>query len=237
MLGSATLLPPTALSPVSCGSPPSSSAMSVLVPPMSKVMRLPAPEHPRAVRRFPRCRPPDRTAPPRRRGESESSMVATPPCDCMMSTRPAIARLAQPLLEPAEIAREHGPHVGVHHGGAEALVLLDLREHLGGERHVGAGQQAREESARRPLVPAVAVGMEIADGDGLRPWPRPACAPRTRPSACPEASRPCRRSACARARRAAGRAARAGREAACAGCSGRPSGPRASRRCRDGRRW
>ncbi len=87
MLGSATLLAPTALSPVRCGSPPSSSAMSVLVPPMSNVMRLPSPSR-REACRLPAMPPagPESTAPAASR--TESAMVATPPCDCMISTSP-----------------------------------------------------------------------------------------------------------------------------------------------------
>jgi hypothetical protein len=48
----------------------------------------------------------------------------------------AIAGFRQARLEPAQVPGEHRAHVGVHHGGAEALVLLDLRQHLGRERHV-----------------------------------------------------------------------------------------------------
>ncbi len=78
-----------------------------------------------------------------------------------------IAGRRQPLLEAAEIAREHRPHIGVDHGGAEALVLLDLRQHLRRERNVGRRQQTREQPARGLLVPPVPVGMEVADGDRL----------------------------------------------------------------------
>jgi hypothetical protein len=78
-----------------------------------------------------------------------------------------IAGLLQPRVEPAEIARQHGSHVSVHHRGPEALVLLDLREHLGGQRYVGRREQPREEPAGGLLVSSVTVGVEIADRDGL----------------------------------------------------------------------
>ncbi len=55
-----------------------------------------------------------------------------------------VARGLQARSERPEIPRQHRSHVGVDHGGAESLVLLDLGQHVGGERHVGVGQQARE---------------------------------------------------------------------------------------------
>ena len=76
-----------------------------------------------------------------------------------------VARLAQPRAQVAQVAAEDRAHVGIHHGGAEALVLLDLREHVGGERHVGVGQQPREELSRLPLVAGIAVGVQVADRD------------------------------------------------------------------------
>ena len=46
--------------------------------------------------------------------------------------RPAVAGLDEPRLEAAEIALQRRTDVGVDHRGADALVLLDLREHRGG---------------------------------------------------------------------------------------------------------
>jgi hypothetical protein len=86
--GSATRAMPTVFSPVSVGSPPWSSAMSVLVPPMSNVTRSPRPVS-RATWR-PAAMPPagpDSTAPAASRAASR--MGATPPCDCMIRTSPA----------------------------------------------------------------------------------------------------------------------------------------------------
>src|SRR5215475_9556215 len=168
MAGRATLLGPTALSPVSCGSPSWRSAMSVDVPPMSKVMRSPWFRR-RAACRLPAMPPagPESTAPAARR--TESATPATPPCDCMMSTS---------LAEPPEVRRQGRTHVGIDHGGAEALVLLDLGEHFRGQGDVDAGQEALQDSARRLLVAAVGVGVEIADGD--RAHSHPAQAPHRR---------------------------------------------------------
>ncbi len=86
--GSETFAMPTRFSPVSCASPFCSSAMSVLVPPMSKVIRLRSPS--RRAAYVPAATPPagpDSTAPAATR--LDSAMGATPPCDCMIITSPA----------------------------------------------------------------------------------------------------------------------------------------------------
>ena len=79
------MLGPTALSPVSWGSPFWRSAMSVDVPPMSKVMKSPW-FRSRAACRLPAMPPagPESTAPAASR--TESAMPATPPWDCMINT-------------------------------------------------------------------------------------------------------------------------------------------------------
>ena len=61
--------------------------MSVLVPPMSKVIRLPSPKR-RAAYRLPAMPPagPESTAPAARRVDSVTG--ATPPWDCMISSSP-----------------------------------------------------------------------------------------------------------------------------------------------------
>ncbi len=76
-----------------------------------------------------------------------------------------VAGLAQARAQAAQVAAQHRAHVGVHHGGAEALVLLDLREHVRGERHVGVGQEAREQLPGLALVARIAVGVQVADRD------------------------------------------------------------------------
>ena len=76
-----------------------------------------------------------------------------------------VARLPEPGAEVAQIAPEHGADVRVDHRGAETLVLLDLGEHVGGERDVGVRQEPGEQLARLPLVARIAVGMQVAHRD------------------------------------------------------------------------
>ena len=76
-----------------------------------------------------------------------------------------VAGLAEPVLEPAEVDPEGGPDIGIDHGGAEALVLLDLGEDLGRERDVDARHEPLEGAPRRLLVAGVAIGMEVAHRD------------------------------------------------------------------------
>jgi hypothetical protein len=79
----------------------------------------------------------------------------------------AVARLFQPRREAVEIAPHHRRDVGVHGGGAEALEFLDLRQDVGREGDVEAGQRGAERGGGFPLVPGVAPGVEKADRDGL----------------------------------------------------------------------
>ena len=82
-----------------------------------------------------------------------------------------VARADQSLAEAREVPRERGAHVGVDDGRADPLVLLDLREHLGRQRDVGPRQGLPEPRLRRPLVAAIPVGVEVADGDRLHARP------------------------------------------------------------------
>ncbi len=75
----------------------------------------------------------------------------------------------EPLFEAAEVNGQRWADVGIDHRGAEALVLLDLGQHLGRQRHVDTGQETLEGAARRLLVARIGVGVEIADGDRADP--------------------------------------------------------------------
>ncbi len=81
--------------------------------------------------------------------------------------RPAIARLVQPPAQTREIARHDRPDIGVHARGRDALVLLDLRQHLGrgGDEHIG--QRRTHRLGGRALMRIVALGMQEADRHGL----------------------------------------------------------------------
>ena len=50
--------------------------------------------------------------------------------------RPAIVRLDQSLFQSAKIARQRRSDIGVHHRCRYAIELLDLRKHLGRQRHI-----------------------------------------------------------------------------------------------------
>ena len=73
----------------------------------------------------------------------------------------------QVILHRARVAGDHGLDVGVDHGRAGALVLLDLGEHLGRDGYVCVRLHLRDEVAGTPLVGAVHVGVEVADRDRI----------------------------------------------------------------------
>ena len=77
--------------------------------------------------------------------------------------RPFVPGRGQPLPEPREIAGEQGADVGVHHRGRGAFVLLDPGEHFARQADVGAGQLLFEEGTGHAFVPAVPVGVQVAD--------------------------------------------------------------------------
>ena len=161
--------------------------MSVLVPPMSKVMRLPSPRERRDARGALPGDAARRAREHRARGEADrvgDGGDAAVRLHDQHVARDSPPRAAAPPRRP-QVAGEHRAHVGVHHGRAEALVLLDLRQHLGGERHVGVGQQAGEEPARLPLVP-----RDRGRSGGSRPRPRCTPSGRRRPRPPRPAERP-----------------------------------------------
>ena len=112
-----------------------------------------------ACRRHPAGRPrQDSTGgEPDRVGHSRESAVRLHDQD-----RPGVARLGQALGEALEVALQHRADVRVDHGRADPLELLDLGEHLGGERHVHPGQGADERLGGDALVLRRAVGVQIA---------------------------------------------------------------------------
>ena len=81
--------------------------------------------------------------------------------------RPAIARLDKPLFQPAQIARQRRPDIGVHHRRRDAVELLDLREHFGRQRHICIGHRIRERDRRFAFVPRIAVGVQVAHRNRL----------------------------------------------------------------------
>ena len=85
--------------------------------------------------------------------------------------RPAVAGLREPSFEPRQIARQGRSDIGVDDGRRDPLVLLDLRQHLRGQRDVDAGQFSFDRRLGRELVPRVAVGVQVADRDRLDLFP------------------------------------------------------------------
>ena len=69
------------------------------------------------------------------------------------------------VLHGAGVAGDHGLDVGVDHGCARALVLLDLGQHLGRDRHEGFRCHLRDEVAGAPFVGAVYPSVQVADRD------------------------------------------------------------------------
>ena len=60
-------------------------------------------------------------------------------------------------------------HIGVDHGGAGALVLLDLRQHLGGRGHCKLGGEFTQEARRLPFILWVDVGVQEGDRNRAHP--------------------------------------------------------------------
>ena len=81
--------------------------------------------------------------------------------------RLAEAELAQIALEPQQIARHEGTHVGVGDGRGGALVLARLRAGLARQRHTHARAHFGEDFADARLVRGIGVGMDQGHGDGL----------------------------------------------------------------------
>jgi hypothetical protein len=81
--------------------------------------------------------------------------------------RPAIACALQSIFEPRQVVAQYRPDVGVDYGRTDALVFLDLRQHLGGDRHVGVRHRARDGLSSGLFVARVLVGVQEADAHRL----------------------------------------------------------------------
>ena len=73
--------------------------------------------------------------------------------------------LGQPRFEIGQIAPHHRFDVSVHDRGRDALIFLDLRQHVAGPRDADAGHLARKLLDRGEFVDGVEVGMQEADRD------------------------------------------------------------------------
>ena len=79
----------------------------------------------------------------------------------------ARASFLQGLRELGQIARHQRLDVGIGHGGGNAAVLADLRQHARGQRHREIGPLRLDSACRGLLVGRVGVGVQEAHGDRL----------------------------------------------------------------------
>ena len=129
---------PTSYSDASMGVPPSTRVALAVVPPMSGNDVVEA-----EVARMVRCRRhaaggPDSTMRTGMRRVAAASRRA--PFDCMISHLAGYSGLAELTLEPADIVVDRRADIGIHHRGAGAFVLADLRKDFPGARDADAGQ-------------------------------------------------------------------------------------------------
>ncbi len=80
---------------------------------------------------------------------------------------PHDAEVGELALEVVEVARHERHHVDIGHRGGGALVLANLRHHLGRAGNGKPGRHLGDEAGQRLLVDGIAVGVEQGDGDRL----------------------------------------------------------------------
>ena len=73
------------------------------------------------------------------------------------------------ILQPAQVGGEQRADHGADRGGAGALELADLGQHLGGEEHPHIGQCGAQGGAKAAFVAVVEEGEQQADGDRFHP--------------------------------------------------------------------
>ncbi len=83
--------------------------------------------------------------------------------------RAAESRPRQPLLQIAQVALDPGLDVDIGHGRRGALVLADLRRHVGRDRDADIGRGAPHGLPRASLQLGVGEAVEEGDGDRLDP--------------------------------------------------------------------
>src|SRR6185436_12810536 len=150
--------PPTSYSAVVLISPRSMRLALAVVPPMSKEMMFSSP----------RWRPTSAAAITPAAGPDSTAIAGM--------LRPSLTPKTPPLepithgdgrLQTAEVRRQDGTDVRAHRGGAGALELANLRQHLARQEHRHVRERRPQRAADRPLVSIVEEGEEQADGDGV----------------------------------------------------------------------
>ena len=112
------------------GSPASTSAMSLEVPPTSMVISSPRPaDRPTIAPPITPAAGPDRNS---RTGRWRATAVpVSPPRDCITCNGASTPAAGQAALEPFQVAIDHRLHVGIERGHHGALVFPERRIDLG----------------------------------------------------------------------------------------------------------
>ena len=136
-----------------------------MVPPMSKVIifgevlrRAPAPA------RRPRRRPGPNSMMFIGRSAAAASVVR-PPFDCIISSGAGMPARIEPCAQRAQVGRDDRHDIGVDDRRGGALVLLDLRQHLGGDAERQVRRLALDDLLDRQLVRRIGERVDQADRD------------------------------------------------------------------------
>ena len=73
------------------------------------------------------------------------------------------AGLDEALLQPRQIAPHHWLDIGVHDRGRDALIFLDLRQHVDGARDIDVRKLTEQALACGDLMRGIAIGMQETD--------------------------------------------------------------------------
>ena len=148
------------------GSPPSTSAMSLDVPPTSMVIRSRYPdERPTIAPPITPAAGPERNS---RTGRLRATDVpARPPRDCMICNGARHMCRAQPVLQALQIAADDGLHISIERGDHGALVFAEGRIDLARQRHRNARMRRLDQFARALLVLRMQEREQIAHRDRL----------------------------------------------------------------------
>ena len=78
---------------------------------------------------------------------------------------PPVEQDSQPRFEVGQIAPHDRLDIGVHDGGRDALILLDLRQHVAGARDADVGQRLLQPLDGGKLMRGIEIGMQEAHRD------------------------------------------------------------------------
>ena len=98
-----------------------------------------------------------------------ASAVVSPPFDCISKSGAVDAAAPQPAAQPAQIALDDRPDIGVDDRRRCPLVFVDDRQHLGADRERDIGRQPRRDLLDPDLMRRVQIRVQQADRDRLDP--------------------------------------------------------------------